>query len=390
VNGSAPVGGDAVDDLLAGVRVEVHPLTTRDLTVLDGYRLHGRIGEGGQGSVYLGTDDARGLVAVKVLHANWVADPASRDRLAGEVAAARRVPALCTARLLDARLDGPTPYLVTEFVDGPSLQRQVRSNGPLAGDALDRLAVGTLTALITIHRAGLVHHDVKPGNVLLGPDGPRVVDFGIAAPTGTVSPGASSTDGVLATPAFMAPEQLDPAEVTPAADLFSWASTMTFAATGRSPFHAGDEAALLHRLEHEAPDLAGVPQHLRSLLRSCLIKDPQLRPSAQQALNRLLEDLQPAGPPATPVWGTPDSGATAPAPPPAAAGAPDRRPQAVRHRPPTAGRRGGRRRRHSSKRLLAVVAVVVAVRLASGADAGSTEQPRPAAPAAHQNAPAAP
>src|SRR5664279_1536333 len=257
-----------VGNVAEGVRIDVQPLLVEDPGHIDGYRLLGRIGEGGQGRVYLavggrGTGDR---VAVKTLRADWLADPQAREQLASEVAAARRVPSFCTARLLDARLAGPIPYLVTEFVDGPSLQQHVRRYGPLAGDALDRLAVGTLTALITIHSAGLVHHDVKPGNVLLGPDGPRVVDFGIAAPVGTSSPGASSEQGVLGTPAFMAPEQLGPGETTPAADLFAWASTMTFAATGRSPFQAKDTETLLRRLEQDEPALAGVPLTLRPLL----------------------------------------------------------------------------------------------------------------------------
>jgi serine/threonine protein kinase len=300
-NGAAAADVAARRVVIDGVRIGVQPLEADDRPTIDGYTLLGRIGEGGQGRVYLATAPAEpgrprmALVAVKALHPRLLTDPQSRERLGAEVGAARRVPAFCTARLLDARLAGATPYLVTEFVDGPSLQQQVRAHGPMTGDALDRLAVGTLTALITIHRAGLVHHDVKPGNVLLGPDGPRVVDFGIAAPIGTAAPGASSQDGILATPAFMSPEQLEPGQVTTAADLFSWASTMTFAATGRSPFHAGDQAGLLRRLEHEAPVLAGVPDHLRPLLRACLAKDPQLRPSAQQALTRLLEDLQPTG-----------------------------------------------------------------------------------------------
>jgi serine/threonine protein kinase len=295
------VPAGAPGDVPAGLRVTVTPLDAADPAFLDGYRLRGRIGRGGQGTVYLASDPNGSLVAVKALRADRLTDPQARERLAGEVAAARRVPAFCTARLLDARLAGPTPYLVTEFVDGPSLQQRVRSAGPLDRDSLDRLAVGTLTALITIHNAGLVHHDVKPGNVLLGPDGARLVDFGIAAVAGTASAGASSADGVLATPAFMAPELLSPGRATPAADLFAWACTVTFAATGHSPFHAPDTDALLHRLEHDEPDLTGVPTPLRPVLRTCLAKDPTLRPDARQALTRLLADVQPPAEPAPPT-----------------------------------------------------------------------------------------
>jgi serine/threonine protein kinase len=270
------------------------PLEQGDPVVLDGYRLVARLGEGGQGRVYLALNGSGERVAVKALHPDLLSDPFARKQLADEVAAARRVPSFCTARLLDSRLVGRIPYLVTEFVDGPSLADHVRRAGPLPEGELARLAASTLTALITIHSAKVVHHDIKPGNVLLGPDGARLVDFGIATAVGTQSAGADSPYGVLATPAFMAPEQLGPGASTPASDVFAWAATMTFAATGRSPFHAPEQKALLYRLEKMDPDLAGVPVGIRPLLRICLAKDPALRPSAQQALARLLTDLQPA------------------------------------------------------------------------------------------------
>ena len=298
---------------------------------IDRYRVVRLLGEGGQGTVYLAEDPTGRPVAVKVLLPEVVADPVARNRIGAEVALARRVPSFCTARLLDARLDGERPYLVTEYIPGPSLAGQVLAHGPLAGSDLERLMVATLTALVTIHRAGVVHHDLKPANILLGPDGPRVVDFGIALRAGALDP-QSGADGVLGSAAFLAPERLDAGPATPASDMFGWAATMVHAATGRSPFQAGTQAGVIEAVEHGAPRLDGVPGGLRPLLAACLEKDPARRPGAGVALAGLLESLQPVEPDAaaarvqapgqavasegwasggwaagTPPWGTPDA-----------------------------------------------------------------------------------
>ncbi|MEV6985664.1 protein kinase [Sphaerisporangium sp. NPDC051017] len=259
------------------------PLQSGDPPALGAFRLVGRLGEGGQGVVYEGLDPSGGRVAVKVLKGG--ADPDTRRRLARELESARRVAPFCTARVLAADLDRADPYVVSEFVAGPSLQERVRDGGPLRDGDLDRLAVGTASALAAIHGAGVVHRDFKPANVLLGPDGPRVVDFGIARPLDA----STAPSALSGTPPYMAPEQLKGVHGSPAADVFAWAATIVFAATGRPPFGSDTIAAVFNRILTQDPDLTGVPEGLRATLLTCLTKDPQARPSARSLLVRLVD-----------------------------------------------------------------------------------------------------
>ncbi len=260
------------------------------------YRLIRRLGAGGQGIVYLGTDAGEVAVAVKILRPEIAHDDTTRERFAREVSVAQRVASFCTAQFLTADLWSNPPYIVTEFVDGPSLQDDVNRNGPRSGSALHRLAVGTATALTAIHEAGLVHRDFKPGNVLLGQDGPRVIDFGIAR---ALDATATVSSQVIGTPAYMAPEQIAGAPIGPSADVFAWGAVVAFAATGRSPF-AGDSApAVLYRVINAEPELDGVPEPLLSLVRQCLDKDPAARPTTQEVLMRLLGSAEPVAAPVT-------------------------------------------------------------------------------------------
>ncbi|MFC7105505.1 serine/threonine-protein kinase [Nonomuraea rubra] len=180
-------------------------LRADDPQQLGAYRLTRRLGQGGQGVVYLGESPQGPQVAVKLLHASLSGDPDARRRFLGEVEAVRKVAAFCTAQLLDADLDGDRPYLVSEYVDGPSLRELVIEEGPRRGGSLERLAIGTATALGAIHRAGVVHRDFKPGNVLLGIDGPRVIDFGVSRLMDTAT---TTTHLPMGTPAYMAPERM--------------------------------------------------------------------------------------------------------------------------------------------------------------------------------------
>lgn len=263
------------------------PLQLGDPPQLGVYRLEARLGEGGQGIVYLGCDAEGRQVAVKLLRSQLGQDEVMRSRFARELAVIERVAGFCTAQVIDADVVADQPYIVSEYVPGPSLQQYVAEQGMCAGTELDRLAIGTATALAAIHWAGIVHRDFKPANVLMGPDGPRVIDFGIARALET---GADSTtaSGVVGTPAYMAPEQIAGERVTPASDVFAWAATMTFAATGRSPFGGGSIPVVINRITQGAPELSGVPAALLPLLERCLAKDPAARPTAQQLLLTLI------------------------------------------------------------------------------------------------------
>jgi eukaryotic-like serine/threonine-protein kinase len=264
------------------------PLQTGDPQTLGRFVLLGRLGAGGQGIVYLGRGPGPGeeRVAVKVLRSS--VDASVLQRLARELDAIHKVQPFVTARVIEASTEGERRYIVSEFIDGPSLQERVESRGPLPEGDLQRLAVGTATALTAIHGAGVVHRDFKPANVLLGPDGPRVVDFGIAR----LIDAATMTSGLIGTPSYISPEQLSGARPTSAVDIFAWAVTMIFAATGRQAFGADTVVAVMHRIMTEQPDLSGVPPSLRPAVQDCLNKDPQARPSARDLLLHLVDPSQ--------------------------------------------------------------------------------------------------
>ncbi|MEV4015751.1 serine/threonine-protein kinase [Nonomuraea angiospora] len=250
------------------------------------YRVVKQLGEGGQGVVYLATAPDGTRVAVKALHEGLPGD----GRFAKEIAAARRVEPFCIAQVLDASLGGPRPYIVTEYVDGPSLHQAGRHSGA----DLQRLAVATATALAAIHRAGVVHRDFKPANVLLGRDGPRVIDFGIAR---AMDAALTRTSSVVGTPAYMAPEQFMGAAAGPAVDVFAWGAVMVYAATGAPPFGNDSVPAVLRRIQYEEPQLGGVPEPLRSIVYACLAKDPAARPAMHDVLFQLIGGQAPPPPP---------------------------------------------------------------------------------------------
>jgi serine/threonine protein kinase len=249
------------------------------------YRLLGRLGEGGQGVVFLAEGPNGTQAAVKLLPPTT--DPQVRSRFLKEVAAAQRVARFCTAQVLDAGIFERRPFIVSEYVSGPSLVEVVEQLGPRGGAALERIAVATLTALGAVHAAGMVHRDFKPGNVLLGPDGPVVIDFGLAAVPGMTTTGLSG-QVTMGTPAFMAPEQLAGTRVTAAADMWSWAVTMVFAGTGELPFKGESLTATAYAILNSEPRLGTLPEPLGSLVYRCLNKDPAVRPSARGVLSELV------------------------------------------------------------------------------------------------------
>src|SRR6266545_524983 len=281
-----------LDDLrgAAGWAVDTPPAVAGDPAAIGPYRVLGRLGAGGMGTVYLAQSPAGARVAIKIIRPELAGDAAFLDRFRREVAAARRVAGFCTAQVLDANLDGPTPYLVTEYVDGVRLDLVVERDGPLAASNLEGLAVGVAAACAAIHAAEVVHRDLKPGNVLLSYFGPRVIDFGIARALDDGWASLTRAGTVMGTPAWMAPEQFGSAPVTTAADIFAWGGLVAYAGTGRLAFGRGPVEVLTYRILHEPPDLDGLAEPLRPLVELAMAKDPARRPSARDLLAELLDD----------------------------------------------------------------------------------------------------
>jgi serine/threonine protein kinase len=244
--------------------------------------LVGQLGDGGMGRVFLGRSAGGRPVAVKVIRSDLAADPDFRARFRREVAAARRVNGLFTAMVVDADVDAPEPWLATAYVAGPSLAEAVRQQGSLPVNSVLALAAGLAESLAAIHAAGVVHRDLKPSNVLLGPDGPCVIDFGISRAVEQTS--LTRVGFVIGSPGFMSPEQAEGHEVGPASDIFSLGAVLAFAAIADSPFGSGSTAALVYRIVYSPPNLEGVPDEIRPLLERCLAKDPAQRPTASELL----------------------------------------------------------------------------------------------------------
>ena len=266
------------------------PLRPGDPRRVGGYTLTGRLGEGGQGVVYLARDREGALVTVKLLKGGGAASPRARTRFTREAAAARRVEAPQVARLLDARVTGDRPYIISEYVRGRTLQETVAANGPLRGAELRKVALRTAVGLAAIHRAEIVHRDFKPGNVVLGPRGAKVIDFGVAR---LLDGGTPSTSHAVGTPAYMSPEQIEDLPVGPKSDVFSWGATMVYAATGRPPFGGGTNAAVMRRITDREPDLGALRGGLRGLVARCLDKEPAARPTATEIARFLRAEAKP-------------------------------------------------------------------------------------------------
>ena len=298
----------------------MQPLTSEDPGEVGGYRLHGRLGAGGMGRVYMALTPAGRPVALKVVRPELGEDQVFRARFRHEIEAARRVHGLYTAQVLDADAAATPPWLVTAYVPGPSLQEAVTGQGPMPEAMTFRLVAGIAEALQAIHAAGVVHRDLKPSNVLLAPDGPRVIDFGIARALEATS--LTRTGMMVGSPQFMAPEQILDQPVTPAIDVFALGSLAAYAVLGRPPFGEGHTAAVSYRVLHQAPDLTGCPPQLRTLIERCLRKDAAARPAPSQ----IVEFCRARATGTAAAWPSPPSPATAatvaPPPPATAAQAP--------------------------------------------------------------------
>ncbi|XKK39247.1 serine/threonine protein kinase [Nocardiopsis sp. ARC36] len=235
------------------------------------------------GQVFFGRSAAGRAVAVKRIHPHLAADASFRQRFAREVTAARQVSGAFTAPVIDAGPDDEVPWLVTSYVPSLPLDEAVQAYGPLPEASVRVLAAGLAEALVEIHRVGLIHRDLKPGNVLLSEDGPRVIDFGIARATD----GTAATQSIIGTPGFMSPEQVQGEHLTPAGDLFAYGAVLAFAASGTGPFGEGNMPTMVMRIISREPDLSAVPESLRHLVAACLSKDPQGRPGPGEILDYL-------------------------------------------------------------------------------------------------------
>ncbi|MEU9292439.1 protein kinase [Streptomyces sp. NPDC048266] len=257
---------------------------------IGGYALERELGAGGMGTVYLARSRGGRTVAVKVARPELAADPHFRARFRAEVEAARRVGGFHTAPVVDADPDAATPWLATAYIPGPTLSRLLGTRGPMDEQELRLLGAALAEALQAIHACGLIHRDLKPGNIIMADDGPRVLDFGIAR--ALESTRLTSTGAAFGTPGFLAPEQAQGMEVDAAADVFALGAVLV-AAAGGSAFGEGTPMALMYRSVHEEANLSAVPEGLRPVVAACLAKDPGRRPPPAELLDLFVPESDP-------------------------------------------------------------------------------------------------
>jgi hypothetical protein len=294
------------------------PLLPTDPRTIGPFRVDGRIGAGGMGQVYLGTDPHGRRAAIKVAHSELTADERFRERFRREIRMASTIPGWFTAAVLAADPDAAPPWLATAYVDGPSLQVRVRDGGPLPAPEVAALGARLAAGLAIVHATGLVHRDLKPANVILSAQGPRLIDFGIAR--GLDAAGLTGTGNLMGTPSFMSPEQAaGTRDVGPYSDVFALGALLVFAATGASPFDASTVAGSIYKIVNTVPDVSALPEPLRGIVRACMVRDPAARPTAAQVRDALGGDrYAPPAPSVTVPLITRGAGNT-PRPPPAEA-----------------------------------------------------------------------
>ncbi|MGW3954334.1 bifunctional serine/threonine-protein kinase/ABC transporter substrate-binding protein [Streptomyces sp. NPDC004752] len=260
----------------------MQPLTADDPEDIGGHRLLARLGAGGMGIVYLARTAGGALVALKTIRAEHAADPSFRTRFRREVTAVRGLTGHWLVPVVAADTEAREPWLATEFIPGPSLVEAVDGFGPLPVAGVRTLGIRLADALTAVHAVGVVHRDVKPGNVLLALDGPRLIDFGIARAAGATA--LTAPDAVVGTPGFLAPEQAQAraAEVGPPSDVFALGCVLAYTASGRRPFGTGYAAGVLFRTVHAEPELTDVPGEFQALIGACLAKEPAERPTAAE------------------------------------------------------------------------------------------------------------
>jgi serine/threonine protein kinase len=249
------------------------------------YRVVRRLGSGGMGRVFLAQSRGGRPVALKMINPGLAADPGFGRRFAREAEAASKVPAFYTAPVIDADPFGDPPWLATAYVAGPSLQDAIVTyGGPLPVVFVRSLGAALAEGLGAIHTAGVVHCDLKPSNVLLASDGPRIIDFGISR---AIQATTQTSSAIIGTPAFMSPEQVNGPRAGPPSDVFSLGSVLTYTATGHPPFSADTLAAMIQAVAFGQPFLGRLPRELRPLIERCLDKDPRQRPTTPQIVAEL-------------------------------------------------------------------------------------------------------
>lgn len=272
-----------------------HP---QDPAVVGPFAIQGRLGRGAMGAVYLARSPGGRLVAVKVVRDELAGDSGFRARFAREIDAARRVSGAFTAPVVDADPSADRPWLATEYLPGPTLQKAIETSGPLPPDQVSSLASGLAEALAAIHASGLVHRDLKPSNIVLTGNGPRVIDFGIARALEEAS--LTATGMVIGTPGYLSPEQITGTGIGAASDVFALGAVLVFAASGRGPYATGNPASLLHRIVNEQPYIPPLPEPLADVVRRCLARDPAQRPTPAEVL-QILGSTTSLNPPPTKI-----------------------------------------------------------------------------------------
>ncbi|MFE1379439.1 protein kinase [Streptomyces sp. NPDC058740] len=264
------------------------PLAFGDPLRLGPYRLLGVLGEGGMGKVYVAAGADGRPAAVKVLRPELAHDRHLAQRFVREAHTAQAVTSSGVARVLGADLEGGRPWIATEFLAGPTLDEAVAQHGPFDEPTVRALAAALAGTLRDIHAAGLIHRDVKPPNIVLTSDGPRIIDFGIARPEHGLT--LTTTGQIPVTPGYGAPEQVLGRRVTGSADVFSLGAVLVYAATGRRAYDGAHVAAVQYAVVHEEPNLAGLPPALHLLIAPCLARDPVLRPTPEQVAEAFAPD----------------------------------------------------------------------------------------------------
>ncbi|GAA3157501.1 hypothetical protein GCM10010521_51860 [Streptomyces rameus] len=283
---------------------------------IGGYLVERKLGEGGMGTVYLARTRGGRAVALKVAKPELAADPVFRERFRSEVEAARAVGGFHTAPVVDAALDGDPLWLATAYIPGPTLSERLAAEGAMDEPRLRALGAALAEALESIHSCGLVHRDLKPGNIIMADDGPRVLDFGISR--AVESGRLTATGTAFGTPGFLAPEQALGHDVTGAADVFALGAVLV-AAAGGSAWGEGTPMGLMYRSVHEPPDMTAVPPALADVVAACLAKEPADRPTPGALLDLLTDPAPAPGGPGTPPNPRADTAPARPVPAPSPA-----------------------------------------------------------------------